>query len=174
MKSTLQGTSARQGFRIAGTALLAFTIAASIPACYQPGGGWFSTTDRGFVYISTPTRPVSITLVDTRNGEPFFHMDIPAGKQLTFKFVEGEGSGPRAEPTKMLWEVWDAHTEFGSLHNQMVCPPRACRRIDVTFRPSPEDPPPDPTLIVPPASVPPSPGSDAPEGGTPTPDRPKD
>lgn len=152
----------------------ALAVGTILSACYQPGGGWFSTSDRGFVYISTPTRPVSITLIDTRNGEPFFHMDIPPGKQLTFKFVEGTGSGSRLQPSKLLWEVWDAHTEFGSLRNQMVCPPRSCRRIDVSFRPVPEDPLPDPTLIVPPDSVPPSPGPDSPEGGLHTPGQPRD
>ena len=154
----------------------AFALAA-LPAstgCYQPGGGWFQTSGRGFVYISTPTRPVSITVIDTRNGEPFFHMDIPPGKQLTFKFIDHDGSGPRAEPSKMLWEVWDANTEFGSLNNQMVCPPGSCRRIDVTYRPSPEDLPPDPTLIIPPDAQSPPPGPNTPEGGTRTPDRPQD
>ena len=156
-------------------AIAAAVVATLLPmACYQPRGGWFSTSDRGFVYISTPTRPVSITIIDTRNGEPFFHMDIPPGKQLTFKFVEGSGSGSRSEPTKMLWEVWDAKTEFGSLHNQMICPPASCRRVDVSFRPSPEDPVPDPTLIVPPEAQPESPGPGTVEGGVRTPDRPQD
>jgi hypothetical protein len=154
---------------------VAMVVAAiALQGCYQPGGGWLSTTDRGFVYISTPTRPVSITLIDTRNNEPFFHMDIPPGKQLTFKFIDVEESGERNEPSKMLWEVWDAPTEFGSMNNQMICPPRSCRRIDVNYRPAPEDPLPNPSLIVPPAVQPPSPGPNSPEGGTRASDRPQD
>ncbi len=120
-----------------------------IVGCYTTDGGTFPTTGRGFVFISTPTRPVTVTLVDTRTQESFFKMDIPPGKQLTFKFIEGSGSGSRVEPTKMIWEMWEAKTEFGSLDNELICPPASCRRIDVTYRPAPEESPTDPTLLIP-------------------------
>ncbi len=155
---------------------LAIGIAAAtlLTGCYTPSGGFNPGTGRGFVYISTPTRPVTITLVDTRNGEPFFKLDIPAGEQLTFKFVEGSGTGSRIEPTKMMWAVWEAKTEFGSLNNQLICPPASCRRIDVSFRPAPEDPPTDPTLLIAPDSVIPTAGPESPAGGPQTPNRPQD
>ncbi len=142
--------------------------------CYTTDGGMFPTSGRGYVYISTPTRPVTITLVDTRNQETFFRMDIPPGKQLTFKFLEGSGSGSRAEPTKMVWEVWDEKTEFGSLDNQLICPPSSCRRIDVSFRPAPEDLPPDPTLLIPPGIAPPIDGPNSTVGGPQPTNKPKD
>ncbi|MSR69038.1 MAG: hypothetical protein EXS17_01630 [Phycisphaerales bacterium] len=154
--------------------IAASAVAALLVGCYTPSGGFNPGTGRGFVYISTPTRPVTVTLVDTRNQEAFFRLDIPAGEQLTFKFVEGSGTGSRIEPTKMLWAVWEAKTEFGSLNNQLICPPASCRRIDVTYRPAPEDPPADPTLIIPPDSAIPTTGPDSPAGGPQPPNRPKD
>lgn len=155
--------------------LLTMTLAATMLAgCYSPAGGAFPTSGRGFVYISTPTRPVTITLVDTRNQETFFKMAIPAGKQLTFKFIEGSGSGSRMEPTKMLWAVWEANTQNGSLDNQMICPPASCRRIDITYRPAPEDMPEDPTLIIPPDSLTPTDGANSTAGGAQPENRPKD
>ncbi len=136
-----------------------------LASCYTTDGGILPTTGRGYVYISTPTRPVTVTLVDTRTQEKFFKMDIPAGKQLTFKFIEGSGSGSRVEPTKMLWEMWEAKTEFGSLSNELICPPASCRRIDVTYRPAPEDMPEDPTLMIPPDFQDQSTGANSPNGG---------
>ncbi len=159
---------------IALASLWAVAFFALLVGCYTPAGGFNPGTGRGFVYISTPTRPVTITLVDTRNGEAFFKLDIPVGEQLTFKFVEGSGTGARMEPTKMLWSVWEAKTEFGSLNNQLICPPESCRRIDVTYRPAPEDPPVDPTLLIPPDSAAPTSGPDTPAGGAQLPNRPKD
>lgn len=155
-------------------ALACAATTATIVGCYSPSGGAFPTSGRGFVYISTPTRPVTVTLVDTRNNEPFFKMDIPPGKQLTFKFIDETGSGARAEPSKLLWEVWDAKTEFGSLSNQLICPPSSCRRVDVTYRTAPEDVPEDPTLLVPTDATPPTSGPQSPAGGPLPINRPKD
>ncbi|MSR44440.1 MAG: hypothetical protein EXS15_03655 [Phycisphaerales bacterium] len=153
---------------------LAVTGAMLLVGCYTPAGGFNPSTGRGFTYVSTPTRPVTVTLIDTRNNEAFFKLDIPAGKQLTFKFVEGSGSGSRANPTSMMWEVWDAKTEFGSLDNQLICPPSSCRRIDVSFRPAPEDAPMDPTLLIPQSNEQPASGPNSPAGGRQIPNRPKD
>lgn len=164
----------RAGALKAAVATFTLTIATCVVGCYSPAGGAFPTSGRGFVYISTPTRPVTIAVVDTRTNEPFFAMDIPPGKQLTFKFIEGTGSDARADPTKMLWEVWDAGTEFGSLSNQLICPPASCRRIDVTYRPAPEDVPDDPTLLVPPAAAAPKSGPQSPAGAPLPVNRPKD
>ena len=155
--------------------LAPIVVACSLLAsCYTTDGGAFPTTGRGFVFISTPTRPVTVTLVDTCNQETFFRMDIPAQKQLTFKFIEGSGSGARGEPTKMYWEVWEAKTEFGSLKNELICPPASCRRIDVTYRTAPEDPPVDPTLLIPPDGQPSPDGPNSVAGGPQPNGKPKD
>ncbi|MSQ90162.1 MAG: hypothetical protein EXS01_02045 [Phycisphaerales bacterium] len=157
-------------FSVLATSALSTLV---LVGCYTPAGGFNPGTGRGFVYISTPTRPVTVTLIDTRNQESFFALAIPSGKQLTFKFVEGSGDGARAEPSEMLWEVWDANTQTGSLDNQLICPPASCRRIDVTYRPAPEDHPADPTLLIPPDSAQ-TWGPNTPAGGPQPLDRPKD
>ncbi|MGA1516980.1 MAG: hypothetical protein ACO396_04330, partial [Phycisphaerales bacterium] len=75
------------------TALAATALASlfAIPACYAPDGGFMPATGRGFTYVSTSFKPLTVTLVDVRTEEPFFVMAIPPGQQLTFKFLEGKG-----------------------------------------------------------------------------------
>jgi hypothetical protein len=124
---------------------------APLASCYTPAGGLMTGSNRAYVYISTPTRPTTITIMDTCTNQPFFHYAIPPGKQLTFRFVEGGGDHPQERPDKMIWEVADAPMKYGSLSNQLTCPASWCRRIDVSFRPSPEPIPKNPGELVPPA-----------------------
>ncbi len=95
------------------------------------------TSGSGFTYISTPTYPVTVKIVNIckldANGAPqiFREFPVPPGKQLTFKFIAGKGDDPAERPDQLLWEVWDAGTQIGSLRNQMPCPSQWCRRVDV-------------------------------------------
>jgi hypothetical protein len=154
-------------------------VACSVCGCYSPDGAFMPSTGRGFTYISTPTQPVTVTLIDTRTNESFYKMDIPAGQQLTFRFSDGTttNDSAKAKPVTMSWGMWAAGDQVGSLRNQMTAPPASCRRIDITYRTAPEDPPPDPTLLLPPdaadASTAAAAGA-APPGGTSTFTRPKD
>jgi hypothetical protein len=109
--------------------------------CYAPDGGVAPSTGRGFTYISTPYMPLTVTIVDTRTEEPFFVMAIPPGQQLTFKFLDGEGDDSTWTPDRMQWELFPEKSGFGQLSNQLTCPPAHVRRIDLTLRPAPEDPP---------------------------------
>ncbi|MGA0172088.1 MAG: hypothetical protein ACO3NL_00405 [Phycisphaerales bacterium] len=123
---------------------LAVTALASmlaIPACYAPDGGFMPASGRGFTYVSTSFKPLTVTLVDVRTEEPFFVMAIPPGQQLTFKFLEGKGDDEVWTPDIMQWQLFDEVSTFGKLANQMTVPPASCRRIDVTLRPAPENPP---------------------------------
>lgn len=133
---------------------LAFAALAAccLIGCFSPDGGLMPTTGRGFTYISTPTQPVTVTLIDTRTNESFYKMDIPAGQQLTFRFSDGTttNDSAKAKPVTMSWGMWAAGDQVGSLSNQMTAPPASCRRIDISYRTPPEDPPPDPTLLLPP------------------------
>ena len=115
----------------------------ALGACYSPDGGIMPSTGRGFVYISTPMQPTSVAVVDTRTQEAFFAMDIPPGKQLTFNFIEDGGDDPVYSPARMVYSVWDAGNQIGTLDNQLTCPPASCRRIDVSYRKAPEWPEPD-------------------------------
>jgi len=122
---------------VASTALVAVIAAAG---CYAPDGGFMPASGRGFTYVSTPMKPLTITLVDVRTEEPFFAVAIPPGQQLTFRFLEGKGDDPVWTPDRMQWELYPKVTTMGQLSNQMTCPPASCRRIDVSIRQAPEDP----------------------------------
>ncbi|MBM4101382.1 MAG: hypothetical protein FJ256_03850 [Phycisphaerae bacterium] len=162
------------------TPLAVAALAAScLCGCYSTDGAFMPSTGRGFTYVSTPTQPVTVTLVDTRTNESFYKMDIPAGQQLTFRFSDGTSTSDSAKalPVTMSWGMWIAGDQVGSLSNQMTAPPASCRRIDITYRTPPEDPPPDPTLLLPPdvdSTATASGKSAAAPGGTATFTRPKD
>lgn len=128
----------------------ALLLSACLAGCYSTSGGIMSRTGGGFTYESTEARPTTITLVNAcertqehPNGTPFFIMEIPPGKQLTFNFEETGGDDPVERPARMMYALWEAGTGTGSLSSVLSCPPSACRRIDVTYRPAPEKRRPD-------------------------------
>ena len=133
-------------------ALLAagLTVTAVMVGCYSTSGGWLPRTGGGFTYVSTSAQPMTIAVVNTcerteshPNGSPFFIMENPPGKQLTFNFDEKGGDDPALRPARMMYAVWEAPNGTGSLDSVLSCPPSACRRIDISYRPAPEQPRPD-------------------------------
>ena len=109
------------------------TMLASI-GCHMPHGGWLGHTGGSQTYYSTETRPTTITLVDIRTGESLFAMDIPAGKQLTINFDEGEGDDPVHRPDLLRYQIFDIGTKTGKLRSSLTVPPANVLRIDVSFR----------------------------------------
>ena len=89
-------------------------------------------------YFSTEMIPKTVRVVDLRTNEVVFTMDIPTGKQLSIKFVEGGGSDPVYAPDTMLYQVFDLGTQTGKLRNAMNVPTASSRRVDVTLRTGPE------------------------------------
>lgn len=126
--------------------LLSVVVVLLLAGCYSPDGGLAPTTSRGWTYISTPMQPVSVAVVDTRTQEAFFAMDVPPGKQLTFNIIEGGGDDPVYTPNRLVYSVWEAGTQIGTLDNQLTAPPMSCCRIDVSFRQAPEWPEQDPEV----------------------------
>jgi hypothetical protein len=112
----------------------------ALASCYTPDGGLMPTSGRGFTYISTPSQPLTIKLVNickldaADEPEVFREWRLAPGRQLTFKFLHGQGDNASERPDQLLWEEWEAGTTTGSLRNQMPCPPSVCRRIDVEIR----------------------------------------
>lgn len=113
--------------------------------CYSTVGGVMSHTGGGFTYESTESKPLTVAVVNTcertqsnPNGTPFFIMEIPPGKQLTFNFEEDGGDDPALRPARMMYAVWEANTSTGSLSSILSCPSHACRRIDLVYRTAPE------------------------------------
>jgi len=132
----------RQGLQL----LIWLTALATILGCYAPDGGFMAASGRGFTYQSTSMQPLTISVIDTRTEEPFFTMEIPPGKQLTFNFKSGGGDDPVYTPDRMVYAVWDNGEMIGHLDNQLTCPNASCRRIDVEIRKGPVWPEPDPAV----------------------------
>ncbi len=117
------------------------TIATSmlvLTGCHRPEGALMTYTGQTSTYWSTESKPVTVTIVDTRTGKPFFTMEVPVGKQLTLDFVNDEGDDPVLTPDLMRWEVFERGTQMGTLRNAMSVPDSYARRIDVDYRPAPE------------------------------------
>lgn len=120
------------------TALSLLLALGALSGCYGPRGALFPYSGNGYTYVSSEMNPVTITLVDTRVEEPFFKMEVPVGKQLTFNFVDGLGDDPVERPDRMVYAIMDAGTSTGRLTNQLTCPPKGSRRIVYELRTAPE------------------------------------
>ena len=108
--------------------------ACTISGCYSPGGGFMSASGGPQTYVSTEVMQKTITMVDTRTGKVFFGpLDVPPGKQLVIDFDKGEGDDPVNTPDLLHWEILDAGTSGGKLHNAMSVPNGPSRKIDVTL-----------------------------------------
>jgi hypothetical protein len=120
---------------VCGLAGLTLTAGAG---CFYEGGPRYSA-DR-FTYVSRAWAPKTVTLQDTRTGETLWTVEVPVGQQLVVGFKEG--SGPNEyKPDEMVWALMDAGRRGGQLENRVAAPPRDVRRLDVSLRPAPENPP---------------------------------
>jgi len=99
--------------------------------CYSPGGGLFAGSNSPFTYISTAEYPKTFVLVNTKTGENIFEMDIPVGKGLVVKFLQGQGDEPAATPDLMKYGVFSAKDMNGMLSSSMTVPGPYSRRIDI-------------------------------------------
>ena len=117
----------------------------SISGCYTPGGGIIPNSYGSQTYFSKETRPATVELVDTRNQEVVFRMEIPPGKQLVVDFVAGGGDDPVYTPDLMRYQVMDIGTQTGRLRSSMTVPSQWSRRVDIYYRegaeykPQPQD-----------------------------------
>ena len=130
------------------TAMIAAATCVScvvLAGCHSPKGGFMPNSKSSYTYYSTETMPKSITMIDLRTNEEVFSIDIPAGKQLTFDFVEGAGDDPVYRPDLMRYMIWDIGTSIGKLRRSLTVPASYSRRIEVDIRPGSEYRPADPT-----------------------------
>jgi len=105
----------------------------AMAGCHSPKGGLMPSADGSQTFVSYENRQVRVTMVDLRDGEPFFAMDVPAGQQLTYQIHPGEGNDPVLTPDLMRYMVWPAGTNTGRLRNALAVPPRAAIRVDVDY-----------------------------------------
>ena len=129
---------------LARSLILNVAAALILAGCYSPSGGLIKRRGAANTYYSTQSRPATVTIVDTRTEEPFFTIEIPVGKQLTMDFKEGKGDDPVLTPDLMVYQIFDLGTSIGKLRNSVTVPNQFCRRIDVDYRPAPEEMPPSP------------------------------
>ncbi len=111
--------------------------------CYTEGGGQMSM-DR-FTYVSTPSQPKTISLVDTRTFESIWSIDVPVGQQVAVQFMKNpknrEGIPPDPyRPDLMRWSLMKAYAMGGDLDNSIAVPASGSRRLEMRLRPSPEMP----------------------------------
>jgi len=92
-----------------------------------------------YTYESTPWRPWTVNLIDTRTHETIWSAEVPPGKQLVVVFRKGKGPTPE-NPDLMTWEITEAGRRFGAQSNKLPVPPRQARLLAPTLRPAPEFP----------------------------------
>ena len=123
-----------RSFRL-GVLVAALGAGAMAGGCYFPGGPLYSA-DR-YTYESTTWQPWSVTVTDTRTGEPVWSVDVPVDQQVVFSFSQGTGPN-EYKPDELVWELMPRGQRFGGRNNRIPCPPAFARRIDATLRPTPE------------------------------------
>ena len=79
-------------FRKTGALGLGIALTLAMTGCYSPGGPLFDSTGGAQTYYSTEARPTTFTLVDARNNEVLFAVEIPPGTQAGDVFrLSGRG-----------------------------------------------------------------------------------
>ncbi len=126
-----------KGNRIRNLALIS-VVTILLAGCYNPRGAFYSHVGQAATYWSTESLPTTITILDTRTGEPFFTVEIPVGKQLVLDFKSGEGDDDLLTPDLMRYDVMPLGQKTGTLRNGISVPDRFSRRIDVSYRAAPE------------------------------------
>jgi len=117
-------------------ALLIAALAVGGCSLYRPGGsGW---SDDAMTYFSKPYTPATVTLVDTRTGENLWTYEVPVGRQLTLRFYKQQSTKDSHMPDLMRWDELDQGSEQAILRNKMNVPPSSSRRLELTYRKTPE------------------------------------
>lgn len=91
-----------------------------------------------FTYESTGYLPQTVTLVDTRDQQEIWSVDIPVGQRLTVRFYDNHDGGDTTMTDRMKWVLTDASNGPRQLRNEIPCPPGWARRLDVSLRDAPE------------------------------------
>lgn len=109
-------------------------IALVTGGCYTPQGGLMPSSTGALTYYSTAEEPLTVAVLDMRNGENVFEMKIPIGKQLVMQFYTDSGDDPVYTPDLLKYQVMDLGTMYGMLQNSVTVPDAYSRRIDVFLR----------------------------------------
>lgn len=128
-----------QNPRLSIPSLAALAIAAAtLGGCYYEGGPLRSNDQH--TYVSTPHRPTTLSLRDTRTSEILWTADVPVGEKLVVRFYPDRGEKNSPMPDLMEWDLMKPDDYFGTLENQINVPPSTGRRLEVSYRAVPELP----------------------------------
>lgn len=109
-------------------------------ATHRPGGSGASKDQH--VFESTAWKPVTVTLIDTRDDEEFFSVDVPIGQKFVFQFFDRQAKlADPATPDTMRWAMYESRLASSPLTNTLPVPSKDARQILVSYRPTPEFPP---------------------------------
>lgn len=126
-------------FGLAAIVAFAGGVAGCESTNFTPRGNGFSN-DR-FTWESTAWSPKTIELVDTRNEQTLWSIDIPVGQKLTVNF--DDRSRPNRDavyPDRMEWVVQPITRNSWAGKQEMLVPPADARLLEMTLRSSPELP----------------------------------
>lgn len=102
----------------------------------KPGGRMVSWDQ--FTYESTAHQPQTVKLIDLRDQQELWSVDVPVGYKLVVKFYDSPNSGDAYMTDEMRWAVLPAKSGPRTLGSQIPVPPHWARRLDVELRDSPE------------------------------------
>lgn len=126
--------------RIACTALV-IALASALPGCesvFSAGGDTFSNDS--FTYESTTWSPKSVELIDTRNGQVLWAIEIPVGQKLTMRFEPEIGDPDTVYPDRMTWVMQPLNSASWRGKQDMLVPGPTSRLVTFDVRPAPEYP----------------------------------
>ena len=125
-------TAARTAALLASAALSLATLS----GCNW--GAWgMASSDGRFNYTSTIHTPYTVTLVDTSTGDVLWTYEVPVGKTISIRFLEGHDAEATGKDT-MKWDVFPAKRIGSTLANSMPVPAASSRILKVYLREGPE------------------------------------
>lgn len=130
---------------------------ATLSGCNWAAWGMDSANGR-FYYTSTIHTPYTVTLADTSTGDVLWTYEVPVGKTIAIRFLEGHDAEATGTDT-MKWDVFPAKRVGSTLANAMTVPSASSRILKVYLREGPEAFPESATAAAapPPASIQPAP-----------------
>ena len=160
-------TAARTAALLASAALSLATLS----GCNW--GAWgMASSDGRFNYTSTIHTPYTVTLVDTSTGDVIWTYEVPVGKTISIRFLEGYDAEATGKDT-MKWDVFPAKRIGSTLSNSMPVPAASSRILKVYLREGPEAFPESATAAVTPppaAPIQPAPAAAPTPESTPAPE----
>ncbi len=104
-----------------------------LSGCLHPGSKGYD--DSKHVWTSPRSLPQTVQLVDTRDDTVLWEMEVPAGKWLVTKLIEGKATGDNPDrPDRLKFRITRANAPFTTLTSSIDVPAAEFRRWELTLR----------------------------------------